>query len=85
VWGTVGDIGFTRDDTHAELITVPLASVRRKPVGLSFDQAASVGVNYLAAWDGIEAAGLKTGETILLIGAGGGGGAATQIGASAPG
>jgi NADPH2:quinone reductase len=80
VWGTGGDTGFTRDGTHAELVAVPVASLRRKPETLSFDQAASVGVNYLAAWCGIEVAGLKAGETVLLIGAGGGvGGAAAQI------
>jgi NADPH:quinone reductase len=80
VWGTGGDTGFTRDGTHAEMIAVPLASLRRKPDILSFDQAASVGVNYMAAWCGLEAAGLKAGETVLLIGAGGGvGGAAAQI------
>ena len=43
VWGTGGDTGFTRDGTHAELIAVPVASLRRKPDTLSFDQAASVG------------------------------------------
>src|SRR3984885_13525020 len=80
VWGTGGDTGFTRDGTHAEMIAVPVASLRRKPEILSFDQAASVGVNYMAAWCGLEAAGLKAGETLLLIGAGGGvGGAAAQI------
>jgi NADPH2:quinone reductase len=80
VWGTGGDTGFTRDGTHAEMIAVPVASLRRKPDTLSFDQAASVGVNYMAAWCGIEAAGLRAGETVLLIGAGGGvGGAAAQI------
>ncbi len=80
VWGTGGDTGFTRDGTHAELIAVPAASLRRKPDTISFDQAASIGVNYMAAWCGIEAAGLKAGETLLLIGAGGGvGGAAAQI------
>jgi NADPH:quinone reductase len=47
---------------------------------LSFDQAASVGVNYLAAWLGIETAGLKAKETILLIGVSGGvGNAAAEI------
>lgn len=44
VWGTGGDAGFTRDGTHAELIAVPVASLRRKPDTLSFDQAAAVGV-----------------------------------------
>jgi NADPH:quinone reductase-like Zn-dependent oxidoreductase len=80
VWGTGGDTGFSRDGTHAELIAVPVASLRRKPNTLSFDEAASVGVNYIAAWCGIEAAGLKANETMLLIGAGGGvGSAAAQI------
>ncbi|HZZ22147.1 MAG TPA: zinc-binding alcohol dehydrogenase family protein [Roseiarcus sp.] len=80
VWGTGGDTGFTRDGTHCELIAVPVASLRRKPKTLSFDEAASVGVNYMAAWCGIEAASLKPGETVLLIGAGGGiGSAAAQI------
>ena len=80
VWGTGGDTGFTRDGTHAELIAVPVESLRRKPKTLNFDQAASVGVNYMAAWCGLEAAGVKPGETVLLIGAGGGvGGAAAQI------
>ena len=37
VWGTGGDVGFTRDGTHAELIAVPVASLRRKPETLSFD------------------------------------------------
>jgi NADPH2:quinone reductase len=80
VWGTGGDAGYTRDGSHAELIAVPVASLRRKPQLLNFDQAASVGVNYMAAWMGIEAAGLKAGETVLLVGAGGGvGSAAAQI------
>jgi NADPH:quinone reductase-like Zn-dependent oxidoreductase len=80
VWGTGGDCGFTRDGSHAEMIAVPVASLRRKPDALDFDQAASVGVNYVAAWCGLEAAGLKAGETVLLIGAGGGvGSAAAQI------
>ena len=60
----------------ASMGAVQVASLRRKPNTLSFDQAALVGVNYMAAWCGIEAAGLKAGETVLLIGAGGGVGSA---------
>src|SRR5580698_9348150 len=67
VWGTGGDTGFTRDGTHAELIAVPVASLRRKPDTLSFDQAGSVGVNFMAAWCGlVEAADIRAGETLLL-------------------
>jgi len=40
VWGTGGDVGFTRDGTHAEMIAVPVASLRRNPETIGFDQAA---------------------------------------------
>ncbi len=81
VWGTGGDAGFTRDGTHAQKLAVPVASLRRKPARLSFDEAASIGVNYLAAYVGVvESAGLRRGETLAVVGAGGGvGGAAAQI------
>lgn len=82
VWGTGGEIGYSIDGTHAELIAVPLASLRRKPQSLSMEQAAAIGLTYLAAWLGlIEYARLAPGETLLVIGANGGvGGAAAQIG-----
>jgi NADPH:quinone reductase-like Zn-dependent oxidoreductase len=49
VWGTSGEIGYSVDGSHAELIAVPVASLRRKPKRLSFEQAAAIGVTYLAA------------------------------------
>jgi NADPH2:quinone reductase len=59
---------------------VPAASLRRKSSRLSFDQAASIGVTYLAAWCGtVEAAALQPGETLAVIGAGGGVGGVAQI------
>lgn len=81
VWGT-GDAGFAVDGSHADLIRVPIASLRRKPSTLSHAEAASIGVNFAAAWLGVaDYAALKTGETLVVIGAGGGvGGAAVQIG-----
>ncbi len=83
VWGTGGDVGFTRDGTHAERIVVPVASLRRKPGVLDFDQAASVGVNFVTAWKGlVGAAELRGGETVLVVAASGGvGNAAVQIAA----
>lgn len=81
VWGTGGDIGFTRDGTHAELIEIPIAALSRKPSTLSHEQAASIGVNFVVAWLGtVDYAQLAAGETIAVIGASGGvGGAVTQI------
>jgi NADPH:quinone reductase len=82
VWGT-GDGGFSRDGSHAERIAVPLASLRDKPSTLTYEQAASVGVPFAAAWMGVaEYAHLRAGETLVVIGASGRvGGAAVQIGA----
>src|SRR5277367_3347376 len=80
VWGTGGDVGFTRDGSHAEYIEVPVASLVRKPESLSHEQAACVGVNFVTAWCALEYAKLSEGETLAVFGANGGvGGAAIQI------
>jgi len=82
VWGT-GDGGVTLDGSHADHIAVPVASLRRKPMLLSHEQAASIGVTFLAGWIAlVEYARLVAGETLVVIGAAGGvGGAGVQIGA----
>lgn len=81
VWGTGGDVGFTRDGTHAQYIVVPIESLVVKPESLSHEQAASVGVAFLAAWCGlVEYARLQKGETVVIFGSSGGvGSAAVQI------
>jgi NADPH:quinone reductase len=81
VWGTGGDIGFTRDGSHAEFMKIPVQALSRKPTNLSHAEAAAIGVNFVVAWLGIvDYAQLAVGETIAVIGAGGGvGGAVVQI------
>ena len=81
VWGTGGDVGFTRDGSHAELLAVPADALVRKPERLSFDEASAVGVNFVVGWYGaVETAGLAPGETIAIFGVSGGvGGAVAQI------
>jgi NADPH2:quinone reductase len=81
VWGTGGDVGFTRDGSHAELMLVPVEALVRKPERLSFDEASAVGVNFVVAWYGVvETAQLGAGETIAVFGVSGGvGGAVAQI------
>lgn len=84
VFGTGGDIGFTRDGSHAEAILLPAQALVRKPTNLSFEQAGSIGVSFVTAWLGaIEYGGLQSGEMVVIIGAGGGvGGAVAQIAAA---
>lgn len=78
VWGTGGDVGFTRDGSHAEFIAVPRSSLVRKPESLSHEQAGSAGVTFVTAWCAVgEYANLQAGETIAIIGSRGGVGRAT--------
>jgi NADPH:quinone reductase len=81
VWGTGGDVGFTRDGTHAQRIAVPVAALVRKPAALSFEEASCVGVNFVVAWLGaVEYGAVAAGETVAVIGVGGGvGNAVAQI------
>jgi NADPH2:quinone reductase len=81
VWGTGGDIGFTRDGAHAELLVVPAGGVRPKPKNLTFEEAAVVGVNFVTAWVGLfDTAHFQSGEIVLATGAAGGvGSAVTQV------
>ena len=81
VWGTGGDIGFTRDGSHASHIVLPVEAVGPKPRNLSMQEAATVGVGYITAWLClIKTARLQAGETLLVVGATGGvGSAAVQI------
>lgn len=81
VWGSGGDIGFTRDGSHAEFLLLPRGAFQRKPARLSFAEAAAAGVPFITAWSAlIEAAQLKPGETVVVTGANGAvGSAALQI------
>ncbi len=81
VWGSGGDIGFTRDGTHAEKIMVPIAGVRPKPRNLTMAEAASAGVSFIAAYLGlVKVAGVNAMDIVVVIGAGGAvGSAVVQI------
>jgi len=81
VWGTGGDIGFTRDGSHAEYLSVPVAALVAKPQNLSVDAAGSIGLTYVTAWSALmTAADMGPQDWVLVIGADGGvGSAAVQI------
>lgn len=80
VWGTGGDIGFTRDGSHAEFLVLPVAALTPKPASLSMATAASAGLRFVTAFAALATADLSPGETALIIGAAGGvGSAAVQI------
>ena len=81
VFGTGGDLGFTRDGAHAEFILLPRAALTPKPPALSMDAAGAAGVTFITAWSAmVTAAHVGPGDTAVIIGAAGGvGSAAVQI------
>jgi NADPH:quinone reductase-like Zn-dependent oxidoreductase len=81
VWGTGAGFGTARPGAHAEFVAAPYSWLSEKPLALSMEEAAVVGVPYLAAWQSlVEEGHLQKGETLLITGAGGAvGGAAIQI------
>jgi NADPH2:quinone reductase len=81
VWGSAPKLGIVRDGSHAEYVVVPAETLSLKPKSLSMEQAASIGIPYVTAWASVvNAAQIKAGETILIVGAAGAvGQAATQI------
>jgi NADPH:quinone reductase len=81
IWGSSPTLGIIHDGSHAEYVTVPIATLSPKPKSLSMAQAAAIGVPYITAWASVvNAAQIQAGETILIVGAAGAvGQAATQI------
>jgi NADPH:quinone reductase-like Zn-dependent oxidoreductase len=83
----VGDevMAYARKDvlhggTCAELVTMSVRGVARKPAGLSWDQAGGLPLTGLTALQTLDRLGLEPGETLLIHGAAGGvGTAAVQI------
>jgi NADPH2:quinone reductase len=80
IWATGGDVGFTRDGSHAEYVVIPKRAARPKPQNLPFNEAACVGRTYVTAYVGlIEKAQLQEGETVLVTGASGGVGSSVAM------
>lgn len=83
VWGSGGDLGITRDGSHARYLTCHRSYVREMPNGVSFAEAGSIGVPFVTAHEGFSRAGMpKPGDNVLVFGANGKvGQAACQIAA----
>jgi NADPH2:quinone reductase len=81
VFGSGGNLGFGRDGSHAEYLTIPASAVLPLPSNLCFEQAAGIGVAYITAWAAlVNAAQIQAGETALILGATGAvGSAAARI------
>jgi NADPH2:quinone reductase len=69
VWGSGGELGFSRDGTHAESIDIPADAVSEQPKNLSAEEAAAVGVPFITAYKALESTRQKRGEWVIVSGA----------------
>ncbi len=85
VWGSGGDVGITRDGSHARYLVLPANAVQLRPQAISMDEAGAVGVPFVTACEGFRrAGGVQRGQTVVVFGANGKvGQAAVQIAARA--
>ncbi len=82
VWGSGGgELGMTRDGSHAEHLIVPAIAAIARPASLSAEEAAVAGVPFVTAWSAlVELAAFGAGESVLVSGAAGSvGSAAVQL------
>ena len=81
VFGSSGDLGIRRDGTHATHLVVEREALAPIPPGMTFAEAAGVGVPFVTAATGLRRAGLpKPGDVVLVMGVNGKvGQAAAQI------
>lgn len=83
VFGTGGDLGITRDGSHAARLVVPCTAVVVKPAGMSLAEAGALGVPFVTAAESFRRAGMpRPGEVVLVLAVNGKvGQAAAQIAA----
>jgi NADPH2:quinone reductase len=81
VWGSGGDVGISRNGSHAERLVLPAAAIRPKPRVLSMLEAGTVGVPFVTAYEGFRRSGFdvqslpqrgpRRGEVVAVFGASG--------------
>ena len=70
-------IGIKNNGVSAEYMKVPASNIFIKPEGLSFEEAAGIGVTYTTSWNSLVLrAGIRQGDTVLIHAAGSGVGTA---------
>lgn len=70
-------LGVVADGVSAEYVKVPAENIFKKPEGLSFEEAAGIGITYTTSWNSLVLrAGIRQGDTVLIHAAGSGVGTA---------
>lgn len=70
-------LGVLANGVSAEFVKAPAANIFKKPEGLSFEEAAGIGITYATSWNSLVLrAGIRQGDTVLIHAAGSGAGTA---------
>ena len=70
-------LGVKNNGVSAEYVKVPASNIFKKPQGLSFEEAAGIGVTYTTSWNSLVLrGGIRQGDTVLIHSAGSGVGTA---------
>jgi NADPH2:quinone reductase len=83
VFGSGGDLGITRDGSHAARLLLPEDAVVPRPASLTMAEAGAIGVPFVTAQEGFHRSGMpQPGDVVLVLAANGRvGQAAVQIAA----
>ncbi len=72
VWGGGGELGITQDGSHGKWMVLDQKAVRAKPKNFSMEEAGSVGVPFITAYEGLrEAGGAQPTDVVLVCGGNG--------------
>lgn len=70
-------LGVVTPGVSAEYVKVPAANIFKKPEGLSFEEAAGLGITYATSWNSLVLkAEIRQADTVLILGGGSGVGTA---------
>lgn len=72
IWGGGGELGITQNGSHSRWMVLDQKAVRSKPARLTMEEASSVGVPFVTAFEGFqEAGGVQPTDVVLVCGANG--------------
>ncbi len=70
-------VGVLTPGVSAEYVKAPAVNIFKKPAGITFEEAAGIGITYTTAWNSLVLrAAIQYGDTVLVHGAGSGSGTA---------
>ena len=67
VFGSGGDLGITRDGSHATRLVLPCDAVVELPTGMTLAEAGAVGVPFVTAQEGFRRAGRPRPDNVVLV------------------